>query len=426
MATDRIGRSSLWTTVKHVDNGLEPESWLFFPFHRWYLYFFERICARLLDDDTFALPFWNWDDPSGMEIPAPFDVPGSPLHDRRRNQTHLPPAVADLNWDGSPTGLSPEKQRYYNLSVMYKQMVTNGVTPRLFMGQPFKAGDDINSLNGAGSIETAPHNTLHVWTGDPREPNVENMGVFYSAARDPIFYTHHANIDRLWTIWAEKLGGKVFTDPDWLETSFVFYNEDKKPVRVKIKDCLNFSRLGYAYQEIETPWLNAKPKPRTRRKSEGRVRSSGDVITDDRDFPRKLNESLNIVVKREPLRKVSSSGKKNINENEEEVLVIEIAEYDIARHVKFDVYVNEDDVESCMPDNTEFLGSFVSVPRGVHDDDDVVVTSARGAQRFGLSNVVAELGVKEDDVLMVTLVPRRGCAGLAVGDVRIEFDASGP
>ncbi|KAL7242516.1 hypothetical protein ACSBR1_014984 [Camellia fascicularis] len=34
-------------------------SWLFFPFHRFYLYFFEKILGTLLDDPAFAIPFWN-------------------------------------------------------------------------------------------------------------------------------------------------------------------------------------------------------------------------------------------------------------------------------------------------------------------------------------------------------------------------------
>ncbi|KAG8386534.1 hypothetical protein BUALT_Bualt03G0158400 [Buddleja alternifolia] len=38
-------------------------SWFFFPFHRWYLYFYERILGKLIGDPTFALPFWNWDNP---------------------------------------------------------------------------------------------------------------------------------------------------------------------------------------------------------------------------------------------------------------------------------------------------------------------------------------------------------------------------
>ncbi|TVU16157.1 hypothetical protein EJB05_39708, partial [Eragrostis curvula] len=33
------------------------------------LYFHERILDKLTDDDTFALPFWNWDSPGGMTLP---------------------------------------------------------------------------------------------------------------------------------------------------------------------------------------------------------------------------------------------------------------------------------------------------------------------------------------------------------------------
>ena len=38
-------------------------SWIFFPWHRWYLYFYEKILGKMIDDPTFALPFWNWDNP---------------------------------------------------------------------------------------------------------------------------------------------------------------------------------------------------------------------------------------------------------------------------------------------------------------------------------------------------------------------------
>ncbi|KAI3458385.1 hypothetical protein Pfo_015048 [Paulownia fortunei] len=380
------------------------QSWLFFPFHRWYLYFFERICAKVLQDETFALPFWNWDSPSGMEIPAMFNVTTSPLYDRLRNQDHLPPTVVDLNWSGLATGVSPETQIKYNLSLMYKQMVTNATTPRLFLGQPFRAGDNITTIYGAGSIEVAPHNTLHTWTGDPREPYTENMGVFYSAARDPIFYTHHANIDRLWTIWVSKLQGKVFSDPDWLEASFVFYNEDAKPVRVKIKDGLDLSRLGYAYEEVQTPWLHAKPRPR---RKGVRLPTAPEVT---QVLPKPLCNVLNIIVKR-PKRLRSEKEK----EEAEEVLLIEEIEYDSSNQVKFDVYINDDDVKSCTPENSEFLGSFVNVPHR-HP------TTVKASQRFAISGILEELGADEYEVLLVTLVPRRGY--VTIGGIKIEFDTS--
>ena len=31
---------------------------------RFYLYFHERILGKLIGDDTFALPFWNWTRPA--------------------------------------------------------------------------------------------------------------------------------------------------------------------------------------------------------------------------------------------------------------------------------------------------------------------------------------------------------------------------
>src|SRR5689334_4785642 len=38
-------------------------SWRFLPWHRMYLYMHERIIATLLGDDTFTLPYWDWDTP---------------------------------------------------------------------------------------------------------------------------------------------------------------------------------------------------------------------------------------------------------------------------------------------------------------------------------------------------------------------------
>ncbi|KAI5331121.1 PREDICTED: polyphenol oxidase [Prunus dulcis] len=76
-------------------------SWLFYPFHRWYLYFYERILGDLIQDPTFALPFWNWDAPDGMYMPAIFedDPVLNPLYDANRNAKHsVPGTVLDLNY----------------------------------------------------------------------------------------------------------------------------------------------------------------------------------------------------------------------------------------------------------------------------------------------------------------------------------------
>ncbi|RWW74766.1 hypothetical protein BHE74_00017278 [Ensete ventricosum] len=85
------------------------------------------------------------------------------------------------------------------------QIVSNAPTPRLFFGNPYRAGDDPNP--GGGSLENVPHGPIHVWTGDHSQSDQEDMGNLYSAARDPVFFAHHSNIDRIWNVW-KGLGGR--------------------------------------------------------------------------------------------------------------------------------------------------------------------------------------------------------------------------
>ncbi|KAK4385206.1 (+)-larreatricin hydroxylase, chloroplastic [Sesamum angolense] len=226
------------------------------------------------------------------------------------------------------------------------------------------------------------------------------MGTFYAAARDPIFYAHHANIDRLWIIWVDKLGGKVFSDPDWLDSSFMFYNEEAKPVIVKVKDCLDPTTLGYVYEDIDIPWLDAKPTPR--RKGVRVVTS--ELCQATQVFPTALDRVLNIVVRRP--KKLRSKEEK---EEAEEVLLVDEIKYVCSKPVKFDVYLNESDVKLCTPANSEFLGSFVDVPHHRHR-----TSTEKMSVRFAISSVLEELhGTDESEFLLVTLVPRCGDVTIA-------------
>lgn len=99
-------------------------SWFFFAFHRAYLYFFERIAAKLLGEPGFAVPFWSWDVPEGMRMPVEFANASSPLYDPVRNPRHAPPKVVDLEFVRSSVDdkFTDEQQIQQNLRVMYKQV----------------------------------------------------------------------------------------------------------------------------------------------------------------------------------------------------------------------------------------------------------------------------------------------------------------
>lgn len=390
-------------------------SWLFFPFHRYYLYFYERILGKLIGDPTFAMPFWNWDAPAGMQIPSLYTDPSSALYDQFRDKAHQPPAVVNLNFGATDLNTTADQLRQTNLTIMYRQMVSNSRTPRLFFGSAYRRGEDPNP--GSGSIENIPHGPVHVWTGDRTQPNTEDMGNFYSAARDPIFYAHHSNIDRMWRVW-KTLGGRRqdITDSDYLDASFLFYDENAQMVRVKVRDCLDNTKLGYTYQDVDIPWLNSRPTPRVSsvlRKLKKLGKANAADAQSPRDvFPAKLDRALKVMVKR-PKKKRSRKEKDEL----EEILVIKGIEVDRDVYVKFDVYINDEDDEVTTAANTEFAGSFVNVPHK-HKNAKKIKTQLR----LSITDIMEDLDAEDDEHVLVTLVPTSNGDAVTVHDIKIVLD----
>ena len=165
------------------------------------------------------------------------------------------------------------------------QQIRGGRCARAFLGEKL-CSEMTRDANSQGSLERMAHTALHVWVGRSGAPDGKacsadtdgvlghngaytcknDMGFLGAAGRDPLFYSHHANVDRMWHIWSTKLGGEGFKDPEWLDASFVFYDdvENPRPVRIKFCDVLDTRNLGYTYDaesEKDLPWLTSKIKP---------------------------------------------------------------------------------------------------------------------------------------------------------------------
>ncbi|KAI3852860.1 hypothetical protein MKW92_049202 [Papaver armeniacum] len=386
-------------------------SWLFFPFHRYYLYFHEKILGSLIGDPTFALPFWNWDSPAGMRMPSMYAKPNSSLYDTLRDAIHQPPFLLDFGYNGVDDANLPPQQLYTNnLTTMYRQMVSGGKTATLFLGTPYRAGGAPNP--GAGTLENAPHGVVHIWAGDRNQINRENMGNFYSAARDPLFFAHHSNCDRMWTIW-KTLGGnrKDFTDPDFLNAAFLFYDEKKQLVRVTVEDCLEEENLRYKYQDVEIPWLQTKPRTRSVEKNIAKKRS----IAGTTEFPILLDKTVQVMVKRPK----TKSRSKQEKEDKEEILIISGIELDSDALVKFDVLINDED--EVGPDSSHFAGSFTNVPRKHGKNSNKIHTDLK----LGITDILEDLDAEDDDSVLVTIIPRdsgRGEQIVKIEGIKIEFD----
>jgi hypothetical protein len=226
-------RSWTWQANVHgVWGQCQHGSFFFVSWHRMYLYFFERAVRVMSGNAQFALPYWNYyDNPS---LPQPFRVPANssnPLYVQQRSST--------IN-AGSPMPLSAVDHR-----PAFK--LTNFTEPPApsFGGPPVQGAT--MSGPGPGQLENTPHNTIHNQVGGA----TGWMSSLYDAPRDPIFWLHHCNIDRLWKLWLDQGGGRVnpTNNSTWMNQSFLFYDENGAQVWMTGSQILDTTsaRLGYTY-----------------------------------------------------------------------------------------------------------------------------------------------------------------------------------
>ncbi len=109
-----------------------------------------------------------------------------------------------------------------------------------------------------GSLEDDPHGIIHVDVGLPSLPR-HDMGSLGYAARDPLFFAHHCNIDKLWSGWNDLASGgsgtdyKNPTDSAFLNARWSFWDENQNVVSISAADVLDHEhnlRYIYKYPQI--------------------------------------------------------------------------------------------------------------------------------------------------------------------------------
>jgi tyrosinase len=179
----------IYNQCQHSSNGSTAVHFL--SWHRAFLFFFEGVlkeAAREAGDTTeFQLPYWDWyAQPvvprSFTRTTDPFGKPNSLWHSRERT---------DLSQDTLDRS-----------SFSFNSMLPAAGTRR--------------DRTFSYVFEQDPHGAVHGLIGG-------DMGFVPRSARDPIFWLHHANIDRLWTAWM-KGGSRTLPAPNspWAQQSWKF------------------------------------------------------------------------------------------------------------------------------------------------------------------------------------------------------------
>ncbi|HKC64787.1 MAG TPA: tyrosinase family protein, partial [Pyrinomonadaceae bacterium] len=267
----------------------------FLTWHRMYLYYFEQQMQDI--DETVTLPYWDWpmyrDDVlksiADMKATEPLDngtiprayrcfvdetmlnnlkgkvpddywmklkaVEGQAFSSGTRLYAAAGITYGEKNWDdliiGELLRVNPlwHRNRWPggDASIIFEAYPTPEDVQRILQIPTFfNFGSGPSSNHFFGAVENI-HNLIHNFSGGanpnfgkfPNEPQYGDMVSAGTTARDPIFWGHHSNVDRLWSEWQRLHPGADPDDP----------NDILAPWPNSVKDVLTISDLGYEYMK---------------------------------------------------------------------------------------------------------------------------------------------------------------------------------
>jgi tyrosinase len=247
----------------------QHHGWYFLPWHRGYLAGFEAVVRAAIEKmpgapKDWALPYWDYNSKvvaNPRNLPAAFasntwpDGGGNPLFDKRRY--------------GRGDGVVVIRE----VDVELNTALTDGLYEGTANGSPGFGGVRTPFQHDAdrdheGWLEQTPHDVVHGRVGGSQAGQNPNdwhfaglMSMPQTAGLDPIFWLHHANIDRLWQVWLKReVTHKNPSLPSWLNgpagrQQFIVPQADGTRKRFTPKDMLDTTApaLDYVYEDTSDP-----------------------------------------------------------------------------------------------------------------------------------------------------------------------------
>lgn len=190
---------------------------VFLPWHRLMLVLLELQIQRVLNNDDFALPYWDW--ASDGDLPAAQQKTTSLWKDTGIGGSGSPVADGPFTFDkyqvridSGPTGRLRATNRPLRRNLagdIATLPTTSDVSTALGLTDYDNPDWDRTSAGFRNTVEGWPgapglHNRVHVWVGGDMAPA--------TSPNDPVFYLNHCNEDRLWEAWLQDNGRTYVPD----------------------------------------------------------------------------------------------------------------------------------------------------------------------------------------------------------------------
>jgi tyrosinase len=203
-----------FTPPSQQDRNAAHRGPVFLPWHRFMLLLLELQLQRVLDDEDFGLPYWDWaadgNGTAAQQLASPVWGPqcmggqGNPVTTGPFAFNPADPQTWRVRLASNSFGqlLSVNRglrRRFaFGIPTLPNQpQVDAALLQPTYDSSPWNTGrpDFRNLLEGWRPFPNEPslHNRVHVWVGGDMGPA--------SSPNDPVFYLNHCNVDRIWAAW---------------------------------------------------------------------------------------------------------------------------------------------------------------------------------------------------------------------------------
>ena len=259
----------------------------FLPWHRHFLLLFERALEKAAGEPV-AIPYWDWTDPASTNAVFRADLMGGNGDPEKGYAlTSGPFRRGEYRLDViDPEANDPIGKRYVvrqigtfpsNETLPTERDVQRALGRPVYDVVPFNDQSDpaqsfrnnlegwrneigqrcedglLAPLAGPGASRHDLHNGVHLWVGGIEGERQGTMDL-NTSLNDPVFWLHHANVDRLWQAWIEEHGEKYEPVSGWprpdenRNQAMVPFEEVGQ--RVTPASVLDIGELGYEYAEL--------------------------------------------------------------------------------------------------------------------------------------------------------------------------------
>lgn len=256
----------------------------FLPWHRQYLLLLEKALTDV-SGKQINIPYWDWTDPASTNAVFQDDMMGGTgdLTDGYALKTgpfkkgdwvlnvfdqpasfpyQIPHIVRAIGTFPNAQSLPTSKEVEDAMKIETYDMVPYDITvPEMnsfrnylegWRGRVGEVCQDslmmpIHSIEGRSEM----HNKVHLWAGGMTGDTVGTF-TLNTSPNDPLFWLHHANVDRLWAKWSSIHGLKYAPESGGMHGHNL--NDHMWPynqigLHVTPKSMLNHKALGYRYEE---------------------------------------------------------------------------------------------------------------------------------------------------------------------------------